>query len=383
MKIVVILNHDEISLCESDKYVLAEAIQLANESSGSVTVIGYGGSHLEQPLKECLTFGIDQAIHCDTQNLTKTDLTTVSSGIATELKHCGFDFILCGEHTADEGHYLTGMIANELNIPHITRAASLSFVGENALFITRQVQNKLQKLTCKTPLLCTSVNKSCPPIHPKITDIMKVYSGENKIYKYLATDFPISEKQHGHNYFVESRPLHIEETGSDVTWLTGSNEKEKADKLYQLLERQTILPDLLENNPAITYLEETYLEETKLTESNLIVSGGRGLKQDGFLLLEKLSSVLGGNVGCTRPCVDAGWADASHLIGQIGVTVHPRLYLAFAISGAVQHVSGMKDSDCIIGINTNPNADIFRYCDYGIEGDAVKILNYLLEKFER
>lgn len=107
-----------------------------------------------------------------------------------------------------------------------------------------------------------------------------------------------------------------------------------------------------------------------LREGRIIVAGGKGIgSREGFSLLEKLALRLGGMVGASRSAVDAGFASYERQIGQTGVSVSPRLYLAFGISGAVQHIAGMHTSGTVIAVNRDPKAPIFDYADLAIEGD--------------
>ncbi|WIV10422.1 electron transfer flavoprotein subunit alpha/FixB family protein [Proteiniborus sp. MB09-C3] len=120
-----------------------------------------------------------------------------------------------------------------------------------------------------------------------------------------------------------------------------------------------------------------------IEEADIIVAGGRGLgKAEGFELIKKLADKLGGEVGASRACVDNGWIDQSHQVGQTGKTVRPRIYIACGISGAIQHVAGMHDSDVIIAINKNPEALIFKTAHYGIVGDLYKVIPAIIDEID-
>ena len=117
-----------------------------------------------------------------------------------------------------------------------------------------------------------------------------------------------------------------------------------------------------------------------IKDAPLIFAGGRGLmNEQSFEALRRLADFFDASVGVSRPVVDCGWAGPSEQIGQTGSFVHPKVYLAFGISEAIQHLAGMKNSQCIIAVNTNLNSPIFQYYDYGIRGDANSIIRNLLQ----
>jgi len=122
----------------------------------------------------------------------------------------------------------------------------------------------------------------------------------------------------------------------------------------------------------------------KIEDAKIIVSGGRGMKtKEKFRHLEELCVLLNGVVGASRGAVDMGFKDKAHQVGQSGTTVSPKLYLAFGISGAVQHIVGMKASDIIVAVNKDPNAPIFNVAKYGVVGDAHEIVPRLVEALKK
>ncbi|RKW48566.1 MAG: electron transfer flavoprotein subunit alpha/FixB family protein, partial [Prevotella sp.] len=152
---------------------------------------------------------------------------------------------------------------------------------------------------------------------------------------------------------------------------------------------EVVYPDVAKYVPAEDYVVKVIERHVEAAKHNLkgapiVVAGGYGVgSKEGFDLLFKLAKELHGEVGASRAAVDAGWIDHDRQIGQTGVTVHPKVYIACGISGQIQHIAGMQDSGIIISINNDPDAPINKIADYVIRGTVEEVVPKLIKYYKQ
>jgi electron transfer flavoprotein alpha subunit len=192
---------------------------------------------------------------------------------------------------------------------------------------------------------------------------------------------------------VATRPVYAGKLLSRVTWATQPWLATLRPNVFRPADPQPGAAPAVER-PAVSipgeqmkFVERRQEAATglpELTEAEIVVSGGRGMKgPENFAILEELAGVLGAAVGASRAAVDAGWRPHRFQIGQTGRTISPKLYLGFGISGAIQHLAGMRTSKVICAVNKDPEAPIFKIADYGIVGDLFEVVPLLTQEFRK
>lgn len=159
---------------------------------------------------------------------------------------------------------------------------------------------------------------------------------------------------------------------------------EAADIQGEVIKKDVMVPEDQVKAQAIELVREEGAE-LDVTEAKIIISGGRGMKgPENFDLLRDLSSIIPHSaVGASRSAVDSDWIDHQHQVGQTGKTVSPNLYMAFGISGAIQHLAGMSSSKYIVAVNKDPEAPIFKVADFGVVGDLFQVIPHLKEELKK
>ncbi len=299
---------------------LAMARKLADKSGGSVTAVVLGDG-VGDLAQTAFHYGADSALVVDDPALKDYRLETYGSALAELAAARTPDILLMG--ASDKGREISPFVAAKLGVGLASDALDMDLDGEN-LVVTRPVLvgNLIAKITYSNA-------------KPQMASLRRRV-------------FPALEPDTARSGNVETVSVSFGETKTAVTGFEAAE------------------------------------GEVSLNDASIIVSGGRGVGgPEGFPTVKALADVLGGALGASRAAVDAGWIPYSHQVGQTGKTVQPDLYIACGISGAIQHLAGMKTSKVIVAINKDPEAPIFKYAKYGIVGDLFKYVPALTEAFKQ
>lgn len=323
----VFVEHERGHVHSVSWELLGEARKLADLLGSQVGVVVLGGTDepLEQYAAEAFTFGADKAYIVHDPVLKGYRNEPFTKGLTDLVNKYQPEILLLG--ATSMGRDLAGSVATTLLTGLTADCTELNIDPvSKALAATRP--------TFGGSLLCTIMTLAYRPqmatVRPRVLAMPRAEA---------------------------------DRTGEVVQETLGMAEAQIVTKLLDFI------PDASSNKINLPYAE-------------VIVSGGKGMKNpENFKLLFELARVLGGEVGATRPVVQAGWVEADRQVGQTGKTVRPKLYIAAGISGAIQHRVGMESSDVIVAINTDPNAPIFDFAHYGIVGNAMQVVPALTQAF--
>ncbi|MBM3249152.1 MAG: 4Fe-4S dicluster domain-containing protein [Candidatus Omnitrophica bacterium] len=304
--------------------LLGKAQELAKKLSTEVSAVLLG-HNMEQQAKELISRGADTVYLVDKEELTNYQSEPYTEVLVKLIRKYKPEIFLCGATTI--GRSLISRVAVKINAGLTADCTGLDIdPGKKILLQTRPAFGGNIMATIITP-----------NHRPQMSTV------RHKVMKELEPD--------------KSRK------GKVI----------KEDVESSLLVSRTKLLDIVEE------IEST----VNLSEADIIVSGGRGLRDPkNFSLVQDLAKTLGAAVGSSRAAVDAGWMPYSHQVGQTGRTVCPKIYFAIGISGQIQHLVGMQSSEIIVAINNDPSAPIFEVATYGIVGDLFEIIPALTKKFK-
>ena len=344
----VFCEQREGKLMNTDFELISEGRKLADERGSKLVGILLGGEGIENSAKELGGYGADKVIVCADRNLevyTTDAYSKVLCDVVMEKKpevlligasNIGRDL---GPRVAARLH--TGLTADATHLD-IDMDRYIQFLKESSTIDLEKVKFKMDDTNLKMTrpafgghLMATII---CPRFRPQMATVRPgvLKKGEYNEAKANA---------------VVVEPVAFELSDADIK-----------TKVLEVVKEAKELVDL--------------------TGAEVVVSVGRGISKDvetGIKLAEELAGLFGGVVGGSRAAIDSGWLSADHQVGQTGKTVHPKLYVALGISGAIQHKAGMQDSECIVAVNKSDSAPIFDVADYGICGDLFKVVPMMID----
>jgi electron transfer flavoprotein alpha subunit len=317
-KIVVIAEQQDDSIHPITFELLGKATELS-ENTGAETVAIIIGSDLEEKAQELAYYGADTVYMCTDSALKDTDLISYRHNVVTMLKELEPEVVLMS--ASHFGRTIAPRLSVALN------------TGLSADCIDLQIDDSGNIVQIRPAFSASVIAHMINKNKPVMATIR---------YKTMQSNARDTSKK-------------------------GNIIKFKAE----------IVPSPLET------LQKRKLGAVNIADADIIISGGRGLKKaDDFSVLSSLAETCGGVIGSSRPLVDDGWIGKEHQVGFSGNTVKPKIYIACGISGSSQHLAGMRNSDIIIAINTDPSAPVFKVADYGIIGDLYEVVPKLIQEIK-
>ena len=321
--VLAVVEQDGGRIADSAGEVVSAAASLAERKEGEAHALVVGGAGIETAAAALGAFGAAAVLAAVHESLASYHPEGYSEAVAACVRDRGYDAVVFA--ASDRGKDLAPLVAARLDVPMLQDVTGFSVDDAGGVVVTRPVYAGKAIATVRvqaSPLLFTLRPNTFPP------------------------------QSTGRAAEVEVVPVAVDPE-----------------------QRQT----------EILAFERTSGDVPEVSQASIVVSGGRGLGgPENWELLERLRAALGpeAGLGASRAVVDAGWRPHAEQVGQTGKTISPRLYVAVAISGAIQHLAGMRTAGTIVAINKDPDAPIFNVADYGIVGDAMEILPRMAEEIE-
>ncbi len=308
-----------------------------------------------------------------------------------KISEVGLELLSKARELADEkGTYVAGILIG--NFSENTAEDLISY-GANKVFLFSEEKFKYYYSLVYSKLIVYLVKKEKPEalligatplgsdLAPRVAAQLETGLSAHCVDLRLGKDGVLEQVVPGFGGTMMAVIICPEKRPQMATIMPGVFKKHKLNRMDGNVVRETA--DISEEDfvPHVVEHRIKEMKTTPLNEADVVVCGGYGIEnKENWKLLEKLAEILGGAIGATRPAIDEGWADEDIMIGQSGKIVKPKLYIGAGISGAMQHVVGIQNSDVIVVINKDINAPFFELCDYGIVGDVNKVLPVLVEK---
>lgn len=317
-KVWVVVEHGPSGILSTSLEALGLARTLAAPGGVSAVLLG---DAVAGRAAEIFPYGADRVLAVLDPRLALYRTDPYASALGALIRERTPDLVLTAG--SPRGRDLAAALAGDLGAPLVTDATDVRLDGEGLVFIR-------------------------PSFGGNLFSTIRVAGDGTRLATVRARAFPVPERADGRKGKVETVAAAIDDA-SVRTEVLGFEEETGA--------------------------------VVNLADANVIVAGGRGLgKAENFALVQELADLVGGAVGASRAVVDAGWIPYVHQVGQTGRTVKPKLYIACGISGAIQHLAGMRTADTIVAINKDPNAPIFKVATWGVVGDLFEIVPLLTKK---
>lgn len=354
------------SLVEDDLRALEQALRLKEAHPDIIlTFLAMGSSQAEEMVRDAIFRGADRGFLLTDPALVGADALTISDALAKAILHIepDADLLLVGSGDTVQ---IGSLVAENIGLPHIADVEEILSCQEGKMDVKRCMEGGIRIEGIPLPCLLT-VKGNAAPCRPK--NVRRIMRYKHQEIPHLScSDIGVDLRPCG----PEASPTIGKATGNTAPCakkckvLTGSDEDIRG-----------LIPLL-----ASVQEHEVGVFRNSLQEASVVVAGGYGMgSKEGFDLLRPLAQLLHGEVGATRAAVDAGFCEPDLQIGQTGVRVHPKVYIACGISGAIQHVSGMKDSALVISINNDPQAPICQIADYAVCGNVEEVIPKMIKYY--